>query len=147
MSMLLPTISPFDTFKEFRDLEKQFKAMRPLFTESENSLVSFLPSVNTREGDYAYHIEADLPGVKKKGIKVEVKDGRLWISGERKTKQEVKEDDYYRMESQYGKFERSFSLPDGVDAENITASCEDGVLEVVVPKKKRSGKKTQVKVT
>ena len=69
------------------------------------------------------------------------------ISGKRKTKKEVKQEDYHRVESSYGKFERSFTLPANVDAENVKASCEDGVLEVVLPKLegKKSGK--QVKVT
>lgn len=141
MSMLLRTLDPF---KELRDLEERFKTLSPtLLDSSENG---FSPSVNTREGDYAYHIEVDLPGVKKKDINVEVKDNRLIISGERKTKKEVKEDDYHRVESSYGRFERSFTLPSNVDAENVDASSKDGVLEVVLPKKERSKKGKTVEV-
>jgi len=70
----------------------------------------------------------------------------LTISGERKVKEEVKEEDYHRVESSYGKFERSFTLPDNVDAENVDASTNDGVLEVVLPKKERgTSKKIEVK--
>ncbi|MEA3404691.1 MAG: Hsp20/alpha crystallin family protein [Pseudomonadota bacterium] len=139
--MLLRTLDPF---KELRDLEERFKTLSPtLLDSSENG---FSPSVNTREGDYAYHIEVDLPGVKKKDINVEVKDNRLIISGERKTKKEVKEDDYHRVESSYGRFERSFTLPSNVDAENVDASSKDGVLEVVLPKKERSKKGKTVEV-
>ncbi len=142
MSMLLKTLDPF---KELRELEQRFQRMSPTALDfNENA---FTPSVNTREGDYAYHIEVDLPGVKKKDIHVEVQDNRLVISGERKTKKETKEDDYQCLESSYGKFERSFSLPDNVDAENVDASSKDGVLEVVLPKKERSktNKKVDVK--
>ena len=56
------------------------------------------------------------------------------ISGERKIKNEIKEDDYYKVESVFGKFSRSFSLPDSVDNENIQASFENGVLEILIPK-------------
>lgn len=148
MSMLLPTMNRFDPFKEFRDLEKRLHSMSVSLADDEGSaLASFAPAVNTREGDYAFHVEVDLPGVKKDAITVEVKDNRLTISGERKTKDEKKAKDYYRVESQYGKFERSFTLPDGVDAENISANCEDGVLEVVIPKMERSTSSKTVKVT
>lgn len=75
-----------------------------------------------------------------------MKDNRLTICGERKTKEEVKKDDYYRMESSYGKFERSFTLPDNVDAENVSAATKDGVLEVVLPKKERNETSKQVEV-
>ncbi len=84
--------------------------------------------------------------MKKDDIHVEVKENRLTISGERKTKEEVKDEDYYRVESSYGKFERSFALPDNVDAENVSASSEDGVLEVVLPKKERSAETKKVEV-
>ncbi|MDG6778745.1 Hsp20/alpha crystallin family protein [Thiomicrorhabdus sp. zzn3] len=146
MSMLLRSFDPFkDLSQEFKAMERRFHNLMPSL-ESEANLAGFTPSVNTREGDYAYHVEVDLPGVKKGDIKVEVKDNRLTISGERKTKEEVKEDEYYRVESSYGKFERSFTLPDNVDAENVSASCADGVLEVVLPKRERNGGTKQVEV-
>ncbi len=58
----------------------------------------------------------------------------LTISGKRETKSEIKEQDYYKVESSYGKFQRSFTLPEKVDVENIRAATEDGVLEVIIPK-------------
>lgn len=144
MSLFLRAIDPI---KELRDLEKRFQSMYPETLSKDASSKEFMPSVNTREGEYAYHIEVDLPGVKKEDIKVEVRNNQLVISGKRKTKEEVKKDDYYRMESQYGKFERSFNLSDQVDAENISASCEDGVLEVVLPKltAEKASQKIEVK--
>lgn len=101
----------------------------------------FIPSVNTREGEDAYYVEVDLPGVKKEDISIDVNDNVLSISGERKTKKEDKEDDYYKVESSYGKFERSFTLPENVDTENIQAESKDGVLEVVIPKIEKAEKK------
>lgn len=139
-------ITKFDPFSEIRDLEKRL--MNNLGGEVSTSNISgFTPAVNTREGEYAYHIEVDLPGVKKESINVDVENNVLTISGERNTKEEIKKEDYYKLESSYGKFQRSFTLPDNIDIENITASGEDGVLEVIVPKKakKLEGKKIEVK--
>lgn len=141
MSLFLRRLEPF---RELRDIENRLHQLSS--KEQESNVAAFTPTVNTREGDYAYHIEVDLPGVKKEDIHVEVKENRLTISGERKVKEEVKEDDYHRVESHYGKFERSFTLPDNVDSENVDASTNDGVLEVVLPKKERgTSKKIEVK--
>ncbi|MBN2816851.1 MAG: Hsp20/alpha crystallin family protein [Campylobacterales bacterium] len=94
----------------------------------------FTPSINSREGESAYHIEVDLPGVKKEDISVSVEDGKLIISGERAYKEEVKEENYYKVESRFGKFSRSFTLPEEADIEQIHAESQDGVLEVIIPK-------------
>lgn len=124
----------YDPFKDdLLEMEKRLiSKLSPQSCGETNS--SFTPVVNRREGEFAYHLEIDIPGVKKEDISVDIKDDMLSVSGERKYKNEVKKDDYYKMESGYGKFERSFFLPKSVDSENITASCEDGVLEVVLPK-------------
>ncbi len=98
------------------------------------AVFDFSPSINTREGQNAYHIEVDLPGVKKEDISVSIEDGKLIISGERSFKEEVKEEHYYKVESRFGKFSRSFALPEEADIEKIHAESIDGVLEVVVPK-------------
>ena len=111
-------------------------------------MTDFKPAVNTREGKEAYHVDVDLPGVKKEDIEINVENNVLTVSGKREAKSEVKEEDYYRIESRYGKFQRSFTLPDKVDTENIRAACEDGVLEVIIPKlqiEKSSAKKIEIK--
>lgn len=132
--MLLTKYNPFDEFKDFR---KRFNSLLSEFeVEGSSSLSGFNPVVNTREGEFAYHVDADLPGVKKEDIKINVKGNMITLSGERKHKKEINEKDYHRVESSFGKFERSFSLPEDADAENITASNEDGVLEIVIPKLK-----------
>jgi HSP20 family protein len=79
----------------------------------------------------------DLPGMSKDEINIHIDNNILTISGERKTKEETKKDDYYKIESSFGKFERTLSLPDDVDAENIHAESSDGVLEIVIPKMNR----------
>ncbi len=132
-------VTKYNSAKELLDLKKGFKDFDSFldnFMENRGSLIKtdFTPSVNTREGEHAYHVEVDLPGVKKDDIHVDVKDNVVTIFGERKTKKEVKEEDYYKVESAYGKFERSFTLPENSDTENIHAESQDGVLEVIIPK-------------
>ncbi len=122
-------VTRFDPFKQFRDLEKEFYKY-----PSSEGVGGFVPVVNTREGEFAYHIDVDLPGVNKDDIKVDIHKGVLTVSGERKTKTEVKEEDYYKVETSFGKFSRSFNLPENADIENVEASGENGVLEVVIPK-------------
>lgn len=129
-------LTKYDPFNEFKDFDKRFNSLLREFEGRETSLSGFTPIVNTREGEFAYHVDADLPGVKKEDIKINVKGNIITISGERRHKKEVNEKDYHRVESSFGKFERSFTLPDGADVENITASNDDGVLEVVIPKLK-----------
>ena len=137
-------LTKFDPMRDFRNLEERMMNSLKMPSESGvTNVTAFTPSVNTREGEYAYHVEVDLPGVKKDDIHVDLKDNVLTISGERKTKKEVKEKDYYKKESSYGKFQRSFTLPENTDAENIEANSKDGVLEVVIPKMKKSKKETK----
>lgn len=137
-------ITKFDPLREFRNLEDRMMNSLKLSAETDvTNVTGFTPSVNTREGEYAYHVEVDLPGVKKEDINVDLKDDVLTISGERKTKSEINEKDYYKQECSYGKFQRSFTLPEDTDAENIEANSEDGVLEVVIPKLKKVEKETK----
>ncbi|MBD3824701.1 MAG: Hsp20/alpha crystallin family protein [Epsilonproteobacteria bacterium] len=138
-------ITPYNPFKELRDLESRLFGSRSV--KPTESVATFTPKVNTREGEFAYHIDVDLPGVKKEDIKVDIKENVLTISGERNFKEEVKEEDYYRVETHFGRFSRSFTLPEHVDVENIEAACENGVLEVIVPKmeQKSSTKSISIK--
>jgi HSP20 family protein len=100
----------------------------------ENDDAAFSPSVNIREEENAYFVEVDLPGVAKEDIAVDVEDNRLTISGEKKFKEEIKEDNYNKIESFYGSFKRVFDLPDTIDTEKIEAKNDNGVLEVTLPK-------------
>lgn len=79
-------------------------------------------------------LKAELPGVEKKDISVDLKNRVLTLKGELTSDDEVKEDKYYRKERFSGKFERSFTLPGDVDPEKIKADYKDGVLEIMVPK-------------
>jgi len=92
------------------------------------------PSVDIRETDDAYTIIVDLPGLKKKDVKVNVNDGRLEINGERAFENKEDNGSYHRRERGYGSFQRSFHLPETVLEDKITASFKDGILSVEVPK-------------
>ena len=146
-------IRGFDPFREFQELQETFERMNRVFNAMQNvqtaeSNVDFVPAVNTREADDAYYLEVDLPGVKKENISIDVEDNALRISGERKLQEERKDEDFYRVESVYGKFERVFSLPEDVDADKIEAEMEDGVLQIKIPKKQtieNAPKKIEIK--
>ncbi len=124
----------YNPFAELEALKEQFDRIFSAVEASEQKDIDFIPTVNTREGDDAYYIEVDLPGVKKEDININVEDNTLTISGERKIEQEHKEDNFYKVESVYGKFERSFTLPEDVDTDKIEAKSENGVLEIKIPK-------------
>ncbi len=140
-------LTKFDPFGEFTKMQRVFDAY-PIISKGDDTTISaFTPIVNTREGEFAYHIDVDLPGVKKEDINVDIDNGKLTISGERNIKEEVKKEDYYKIETSFGKFQRMFTIPEDVDTENIVATSDNGVLEVVLPKVEmgKSRKKVEVK--
>jgi HSP20 family protein len=79
-------------------------------------------------------LRADLPGMSEDDVQIEIKDGVLTVSGERKSEHEEKSKGYHRVERAFGSFSRSLTLPDGVDADAVDASFDNGVLEVKIPK-------------
>lgn len=117
------------------------------FESNGKSLFDWSPSVDISETDTEYLIRADLPAVKKEEVRVTFDDGMLTISGERKQRTEDKSEKSHRVETVYGKFARTFSLPDNIDASNIRAESKDGVITVHVAKTKTEVKKpTEIKV-
>jgi HSP20 family protein len=92
------------------------------------------PRVDIYEAENAIILKAELPGVEKDSIVVDVKDRVLTLKGERSSDNEVAEESYYRRERTFGSFERRFNLPDNVDPEKITADYADGILTVGIPK-------------
>ena len=130
-----------DPFALFRQMTSEFDRM---FGESSFALPSFggfaipeavawSPRVDVFEKDNRLITRVDLPGMKKEEVKVEVTDGYLALSGERKRETEVKKDTFYRSEREYGKFYRAVPLPEGIKLEDIKATFADGVLEVSIP--------------
>jgi HSP20 family protein len=95
------------------------------------------PAVDLYEKDDHFVIKAELPGVDKKNIAIDLKDRVLTLSGERSYENEVKDENYYRRERSYGKFQRAFTLPADVDSDKIKAEFKDGLLQIEVPKPER----------
>lgn len=102
---------------------------------------TFVPSIDVSETDNQFLISAELPGMNKEDIEISLENSRLTISGERSFEKEDKGKKYHRVESSYGSFERSFQLPDNIDAESISASYENGLLEISIDKSEEEVKK------
>ena len=94
----------------------------------------WIPAMDLVETDDHLVLKADLPGLDRDDVEIEVKDNVLNVSGERKTEHEDSSNGYHRMERSYGRFSRSLSLPQGVDADQVQAEFDKGVLEVRIPK-------------
>jgi len=139
-------------YEPFNDIRKSFDLVNAIINsvadEKEyDEKVDFRPKVNTRETEADYHIEAELPGVKKEDVDINIDGNVLTISGERNVREEVKDEDYYKVESRYGFFSRSFTLPEKVDTANIEAEFVNGILEITIPKLQidTSSKKIEIK--
>ena len=92
------------------------------------------PAVDVKETDNSFVLTADIPGLTRKDIKVNVANGKLSISGERTYETDQENDNYHYRERRFGTFDRSFNLPDTVDEEKISASFKIGILNVSLPK-------------
>jgi len=103
------------------------------------------PAVDIFETPDSIVMKAELPGVSRDNIDIQVQDNTLTLKGERKSEHEVKEENYLRVERSYGAFQRTFNLPTGVQQGKIRAVFKDGVLEVTMPKAEEA-KPTQVKI-
>ncbi len=94
----------------------------------------WVPAMDLVETEDALILKADLPGLERDDVSIEVKDNVLTVSGQRDSEHSEKTDGYYRVERASGSFSRSLALPDGVDADLVKASFDKGVLEVTIPK-------------
>lgn len=99
-----------------------------------NRKLDWAPSADISETEKEYVIRAELPAVKKEDVQVTYDDGIITIKGERRQQKDEKGEKFHRMETLYGSFERSFSLPDSADADAIRCESKDGILTVHVPK-------------
>jgi HSP20 family protein len=114
-------------------LRSSFHDIAPLFRRGLSWGAT--PAVDIVDKTEAYEVVAELPGMDEKNIDVKLANGRLTIKGEKRDEKEEKKKDYYLHERSFGSFERSFALPDEVDADKIVASFNKGVLTVTLPKK------------
>jgi HSP20 family protein len=117
-----------------RAFDEPFWSSRwPLFRAPAYREANWAPKVDVFEKDNRLVTRVDLPGVKKEDVTVEVTDGHLALSGERKRETEETKDNVYRTEREYGSFYRAVPLPEGVKLEDVKATFAEGVLEVSVP--------------
>jgi HSP20 family protein len=94
----------------------------------------WVPAMDLAETEQEFVLTADLPGLSEDDVSIEIKDGALTISGERRESREEKEKGYHRVERSFGQFSRTMTLPEGVKAEDVAAGFDRGVLEVRIPK-------------
>ena len=129
-------------WEPFAEMDSLFNRLMPTMLSrwpsrlgsSNGDTVQWAPSADISETEKEYLIRAELPAVKKEDVKVTVDDGMITIEGERKQQKEDKNEKMHRVESFYGHFTRSFSLPESVDENAIRCDSKDGVLTVHIPK-------------
>jgi HSP20 family protein len=116
-----------------KDIDRMFDRFRVSVPE-ENGIYGLTPSVDIIENDDHFVVNAELPGVEKKDVKITVADGVLTLKGEKKHTYEEKSDRFQRVERSFGAFERSFTLPTSVKSDKIEASFANGILTISIPK-------------
>lgn len=139
----------------FKELSAIHERMNQLFdetflpargSEAAPAAAMWSPAVDIYESGDDIVVKAEVPGMDREDVAVEVKDGILTLRGDRKFEKEAKEENYHRIERSYGTFVRSFALPSSVDPEKVRAGLKDGVLEVRLSKKEQA-KPRKVQVT
>ncbi|MET0515590.1 MAG: Hsp20/alpha crystallin family protein [Nitrospiraceae bacterium] len=147
------TLVTWDPFRELEEMSSQINRLfvRPAVwqTQSKESMTvaDWTPTVDISETEGEYLLKAELPEVKKEDVKITVEDGVLTIQGERRRETEEKAKKFHRIERSYGRFVRTFTLPDSVDEAGVKAVYTDGVLNLRLPKsEKAKPKQIEVKV-
>ena len=145
----MTVLTRWDPFRELATVQDR---MNRLFQESFGpaqqetmTTAAFAPAVDIYEDEHNITLKVEVPGIEEKDIDVRLENQTLTIRGERKFEKEEKEENYRRVERQYGSFSRSFTLPNIVDTENVHASYDKGVLEIRLAKKAEA-KPKQIKV-
>jgi HSP20 family protein len=110
------------------------------------ALKQFNPAVDIAEDEKSYEIHVAVPGVKKQDFKIDLIDGKLTISGERKMEEKKEGKNFHSLETQYGSFSRSFFVPEDVKADQVEATYEDGLLKLTLPKKEKKVSKASIEV-
>lgn len=135
---MLPVLRRGTTFPSFMD---DFLGRDFFSNFFDNQTGMSMPSVNIIEGKEDFRIEVAVPGLDKKDFKIDLNNNVLVISSEKEVKNEQTDEKYMRKEFSYSSFQRSFTLPNSVDAEKINAAYKDGVLNVTIPKKEDAKEK------
>jgi HSP20 family protein len=144
----MTVLTRWDPFREFSTLQDRMNRLfRDSYGDREEALTTstFAPPVDVYEDEHQVTLSIEVPGIDEKDIDVRVENNVLTVHGERKFEKEQKEENFRRVERQYGSFTRSFTLPNTVDTDNIQASYGKGVLKVQLAKKAEA-KPKQIKV-
>lgn len=145
-------VTRWDPFREFNQLQRQMNRwMEDYGTQAargRDELMTsgtFVPAVDVYEDEHNIVLNVEVPGIKQDDIDIRLENNTLTIRGERKFEQEVKEENFHRIERNYGAFTRSFTLPNTVDPEQVSADYDNGVLKVKLAKRAEA-KPKQIKV-
>src|SRR3989454_12638332 len=149
----MTVLTRWDPFREFSTMQDRMSRMNRLFRESyspegpEEALTttSFAPPVDIYEDEHNITLKIEVPGIDEKDIDVRLDNNTLTVHGERKIEKEEKEENFRRVERQYGSFTRSFTLPSSVDTGQVSADYNQGVLKIKLAKKAEA-KPKQIKV-
>jgi len=144
----MTVLTRFEPFREFTTLQDRMNRLfRNSFAEGQEDLSTstFAPAVDVYEDEQNVTLKIEVPGIDEKDIDVRIENNTLTVHGERKFEKEEKEENYRRVERQYGSFTRSFTLPNTVNTENVTANYDKGVLNIKLAKKAEA-KPKQIKV-
>jgi HSP20 family protein len=146
MTYLRTQLAPWRGFHELEDrLNRIFTGE---VTNRGETPGMWMPEVDLREGEDAWTLEADLPGMKKEDIALTIDKDVITLKGERKHEEVEEQKGYRRTERRHGHFERAFRIPEGVDADKVIAAFRDGVLKVTLPKPETAKpKQIEVKVS
>src|SRR2546422_10241773 len=145
----MTVLTRWDPFREFTTLQDRMnRLLRDSFgSESQETLAStsFAPAVDVYEDEHNVTLKIEVPGIDEKDIDVRIENNTLTVHGERKVEKEEKEENFRRVERQYGSFIRSFTLPSSVDSGQVSAHYDNGVLKIKLAKKAEA-KPKQIKV-
>ena len=147
----MTVLTRWDPFRATATLQDR---MNRLFRESFNpegaeealTTTGFAPLVDVYEDEHNFTLKIEVPGVEEKDIDVRIENNTLIVHGERKFEKEEKEENYRRVERQYGSFTRSFTLPNSVDPGQVSARYDKGVLKIILAKKAEA-KPKQIKIS
>jgi len=147
-------LTRWEPFRESSTMQDRMNRMNRLFRESyspegpEEALTttSYAPPVDIYEDEHNIILKIEVPGIDEKNIDVRIQNNTLTVQGDRKIEKEEKEENFRRVERQYGSFTRSFTLPSSVDPGQVSARCDKGVLKISLAKKAEA-KPTQIKVS
>lgn len=131
-----PTLPAFSSLR--REIDRLFDGMLRNGNGEGVETALWAPRTDVSETEDRYVLRMDMPGLTKKDIKIELRDDVLTVSGERKTEHEEKKENFHRVERSYGRFFRSFTLPQAGDTAKVKARMKEGVLTIEVPKREES---------